>query len=98
MGFGESTSYDLTNPVCRAINFKSPIDSSTELDYATCSTSHSHTSDSEDISNSSPEEGDGNGESKGTVEGQVLSRQSNDPLLEEFLLEEVEAKLQKELC
>ena len=62
LGFGESTSYNLINPVRRAFKFKSPVDSSTELDYATCSASHSHISDSKDISSSNPEGGDGTGE------------------------------------
>ena len=90
LGFGESTSYNLINPVRRAFQFKSPVHSSTELDYATCSASHSHISDSNDIS-SNPEGGDGNGEIKGTVEGQVLSRQSDDSSSEEPRLEEAEA-------
>ena len=59
LGFGESTLYNLINPVRRAFKFKSPVDSSTELDYATdyatCSASHSHISDSKDISSSNPE-------------------------------------------
>ena len=83
MGFGESTSYNLINPVRRAIKFKSPVDSSFNLDDTTCSASHFHISDSKDISSSNPEGGDGNGEIKGTVEGQVLSRQSDDSSLEE---------------
>ena len=58
LGFGESTSYALINPVHRAFNFKLPVDSSTELDHATCSASYSHTSDSHDISSSNPEEVD----------------------------------------
>ena len=37
LGFGESISYNLINHVRRAFKFKSPVDSSTELDYATCS-------------------------------------------------------------
>ena len=57
--FGESTLYNLINPVRCAFNFKLPVDSSTELDHATCSTSHSHTSDSKDISSSNPERGGG---------------------------------------
>ena len=56
------------------VKFKLPDDSSTELDYATCSASHFHISDNNDISSSNPERGDGNGEIKGTVEGQVLPR------------------------
>ena len=32
LGFGESTSYNLINPVRRAFQFKSPVHSSTELD------------------------------------------------------------------
>ena len=91
LGFGESISYNLINPVRRAFKFKSPVDSSTELDYATNSASHSHISDSKDISSSNPEGGDGNGEIKGTVEGQVLSRQSDDSSSEEPRLEEAEA-------
>ena len=57
LGFGESTLYNLINPVRRAFKFKSPVESSTELDYATCSASHSHISDSNDISSSNPEGG-----------------------------------------
>ena len=53
--FGESTSYNLFFSPVR--QFKSPVDSSTELDYATCSASHSHISDSNDISSSNPEGG-----------------------------------------
>ena len=37
--FGESTSYNLINHVRRAFQFKSPVHSSTELDYTTCSAS-----------------------------------------------------------
>ena len=91
LGFGESTSYNLIIPVRRAFQFKSPVRSSTELDYATCSASHSHISDSNDISSSNPERGEGNGEIKGTVEGQVLPRQSDDSSSEEPKLEKAEA-------
>ena len=72
LGFGESTSYNLFNPVRHAFKFKSPVDFSTELDYATCSASHSYISGSNEISSSNPERGDGNCEIKGTVEGQVF--------------------------
>ena len=91
LGFGESTSYALINPVHRAFNFKLPVDSSTELDHATCSASYSHTSDSHDISSSNLEEVDGKGEIKGMGEGQALSRQSDDCSSEEPWLEGMEA-------
>ena len=72
LGFGERTSYNLINHVRRAFKLQSPFDSNTELDYATFSASHSHISDSNEISSSNPERGDGNCEIKGTVEGQVF--------------------------
>ena len=55
LGFGESTSYDLINPVRRVFKFKSLVDSSTELHHATCPASHSYISDNNDISSSNPE-------------------------------------------
>ena len=91
LGFGESTSYHLINPVRRAFNFKSPVDSSTELNHAARSVSHSHISNSNDIPFSNLERDDANGEIKGMVEGQALSRQSDDSSAEEPRLEDSEA-------
>ena len=89
LGFGEITLYNPINPVRRAFNFNLPVDTSTELDHATCSASHFHTSENKEIPSSNPEGGDGDSESKGTVEGQVLSRYSDNPLLEDSGLEKL---------
>ena len=63
-----------------AFNSKLPVDSSTKLDHANCSTSHFHTSDSKNISSSNSERGDENGEHGSN---QVLSRRSDKPSSEE---------------
>ena len=42
----KSTCYDFTNILCHAFNPKSPVDSDSNRNHATCSASHSHTSDS----------------------------------------------------
>ena len=78
LGFDMRTCNKFINPVCCAFNSNRPIDCSSNLNDTTCSVSHFHTSDSDNISSSNPGkgiEGDGGGKNDSIVK-EYLSQSS----------------------